>query len=206
MKKMVISGIRFFLGWTFFSAGMSKLIYPSPFPGWIGPSWLIERLEEYQLGLYAWFIAISQVVIGLLLLTRRFATLGSIMLVPMLLNILMITISQQWQGTPYVVAVLLIMNLLLLLDDYPRLRFLLADDPGQLPPQPLRRRNIRYDMVCCLGFVLITAGAACMQPWPLPGQLLAASGGVVLVGLSGYAFIQKQKGKKQPSEQMLKKV
>lgn len=47
-------------------------------------------------------------VLGALLLSQRFATLGAVMLVPMLANILVITISLQWRGTPYVNAVLLV--------------------------------------------------------------------------------------------------
>jgi hypothetical protein len=62
--------------------------------------WLIEVLAKHQLGLFAEFIAISQIIIGFCLLVKRFATLGAVMAVPMFLNILMVTISQDWRGTP----------------------------------------------------------------------------------------------------------
>lgn len=93
---------------------MVKLYAGHRFIGWIGPPWLVEQLEQYGLGLYAGFIAVSQIIIGFMLLTTRFKLLGGIMLVPMLLNILMVTISQNWTGTPYVIAVLLGMNSFLL--------------------------------------------------------------------------------------------
>jgi hypothetical protein len=140
---------------TFFTAGMSKLM---PFIGWIGPVWLIERLEEFNLGIYARFIAISQVVIGLLLLTRRFATLGTIMLVPMLLNILMITISQNWSGTPFIVGIMLLMNLGLLVYDYPRLKFLIADDPARLPPAPPLCTYPHLDGIWLLSLLIYITG------------------------------------------------
>lgn len=114
MKKILPQLISIFLGFTFWGAGMAKLYAGHRFIGWIGPSWLVERLAEYDLGLYAEFIAICQISIGFLLLTTRFKLLGSIMMIPMILNILMVTISQNWAGTPYVLAILLLMNFYLL--------------------------------------------------------------------------------------------
>ena len=110
-----------FLGFTFFGAGMAKLYVAHSYFGWIGPVWLEERLEPYQLAVYARFIAYSQVVIGYLLLTLRFRTLGAIMSVPLIINILMVTVSLQWQGTPFVVSVLLLMAIYLLWVDRDRL-------------------------------------------------------------------------------------
>lgn len=110
MKQFFINSISIFLGFTLWGAGMVKMYAGHQFIGWIGPPWLVEQLEKYDLGLYAQFIAMSQIVIGFMLLTTRFKLLGSIMLVPMLLNILMVTISQNWTGTPYVISALLIMN------------------------------------------------------------------------------------------------
>lgn len=103
-----------FLGFTFWSAGMVKLFSGHLFIGWIGPPTLVEQLSEYNLGLYAQFIAGSQIVIGYMLLTTRFKLLGGIMLIPMIANILVVTISQKWTGTPYVLSVLLGLNFLLL--------------------------------------------------------------------------------------------
>jgi hypothetical protein len=114
MKNFFIQGIAAFLGFTFWGSGMAKLYAGHRFIGWIGPPWLVERLAEYDLGLYAEFVAIAQITIGYMLLTCRFKLLGGIMLIPMILNILMVTISQNWQGTPYVLAVLLGMNVFLL--------------------------------------------------------------------------------------------
>lgn len=121
-------GLLVFLGGTFFTSGMAKLYAGHQFPGWIGPVWLIEKLQAYQLGMYAAFIALSQVITGFLLLTRRFWLLGAIALLPMLLNILLVTISQQWGATSYLVGVMLLMNIALLLLEYPRLRVLWTDE------------------------------------------------------------------------------
>lgn len=108
-------GARLFLGVIFLCGGLSKLM---DFPGVMGPTWLEDRLAPYELAMYARFIAWSEAAIGAMLLSRPLSTLGAIMLVPLVLNILMVTISMRWQGTPYVVGVFLLMNLYLLAYDF----------------------------------------------------------------------------------------
>jgi len=114
IKKTIIQGTAIFLGFTFFGAGMAKLYFEHQYFGWIGPTWLIERLEEYQLGFYGQFIAVSQIFIGYLLFTTRYKLIGSIMMIPLIGNTLMVTISMQWKGTPFVLSFLLGLNLLIL--------------------------------------------------------------------------------------------
>ena len=99
-----------FLGFTFLGSGMAKLYADHAYFGWIGPIWLEERLEPHGLGLYARFIAYSQVLIGYMLFTYRYRVLGAIMAVPLIGNILMVTISMQWQGTPYIRGFLFVMT------------------------------------------------------------------------------------------------
>ncbi len=114
MRRHLPNLASIFLGFTFWSAGMVKLFAGHQFIGWIGPPWLVERLAEFDLAVYASFIAICQISIGFMLLTARYKLLGGIMMIPMILNILMVTISQHWRGTPYVLTVLLVMNIYLL--------------------------------------------------------------------------------------------
>lgn len=114
IKNFILQSISVFLGFTFFGAGMAKLYFEHHYFGWIGPTWLIEKLEEYQLGLYGQFIAISQIFIGYFLFTTRYKLLGGIMMIPLIANTLMVTVSLHWKGTPYVLAFLLGLNILLL--------------------------------------------------------------------------------------------
>lgn len=146
---------RLFLGVIFLTGGMSKLM---PFPGVIGPVWLEERLEPHGLGMYARFIAWSELVIGLLLLSR-FATVGAIMLVPMLLNILMITISMNWRGTPYVIGFFLLQNAFLLICDYHRWKFLFVDTETPKTVQWSRRQPVA-DVVSLTALMGVLAGPA----------------------------------------------
>jgi uncharacterized membrane protein YphA (DoxX/SURF4 family) len=152
MGRYAIIGIRLFLGITFFSSGMAKLTH-GDFPGFIGPVWLEERLAQYGLAFFARFVAWSQVGVGLLLLSQRFATLGAVMLVPMLTNILVVTISLQWRGTPYVNAVLLAMNLVLLAADARKLRPLFTESPASVPLTPLVGVSPRADALVIAGLV-----------------------------------------------------
>ncbi|MDX1908670.1 MAG: hypothetical protein SF053_16660 [Bacteroidia bacterium] len=127
-----------FLGLIFFSSGMGKLYAGHAFPGIIGPVWLEEVLVQYGLGLLGQFIGWSQVVTGFLLLTLRFRLAGAVMLVPMLANILIVTISLHWQGTPWIVGCLLGFNIALLWADRTLLLPLLTRVPapvaGLVPP------------------------------------------------------------------------
>ncbi|MEB2775591.1 hypothetical protein SYJ56_09740 [Algoriphagus sp. D3-2-R+10] len=114
LPRYILLSISVFLGFTFWGSGMAKLFFEHRFFGWIGPVWLIEELEPYGLGLYGKFIALSQITIGYLLLTTRYKLIGSIMMLPLIGNILMVTISLKWQGTPYVLAILLLFDLIIL--------------------------------------------------------------------------------------------
>jgi uncharacterized membrane protein YphA (DoxX/SURF4 family) len=127
----LVYGARWFLGLLFLISGLAKLI--PHFPNTMGPVNLEAVLEPHGLALYARFIAVAELGTGALLLTRRFATLGALMLVPILANILVITSALQWVGTPYVVSGFLLIALGLLVYDYPKLAMLVADRPTAGP-------------------------------------------------------------------------
>ncbi len=151
----VIFMIRLGLGLIFFTAGMSKLYFEHQFPGLIGPVWLEERLAEHGLGLYGRFIGISQIIVGILLFTQRFATIGAILCFPIILNIFMVTISLQWQGTPYVNAFLVLLNLWLLAYDYHKLKYIFTDQVSPLKKVPLVRSHPKSDLMWALGVISI---------------------------------------------------
>jgi hypothetical protein len=149
-RRRIAAGVayasRSFLGIIFLCGGLSKLM---PFPGVIGPVWLEERLAPYELATYARFIAWSEATIGALLLTRPFATLGAIMLVPLVLNILMVTVSMRWRGTPVVLSGFLLMNLYLLAYDFHRWKSVIGMAPPPAdPPSPGRRRAVAISAAC----------------------------------------------------------
>jgi hypothetical protein len=142
----------FLLGFTFFTSGMGKLFYEHRFLGFIGPVWLEDKLVEYNLGLLARFIAYAQVSIGYLLLTYRFRFIASIMLVPMLVNILIIVIALHWQGTPYVVAFLLLQNIYVLFYDRKQYLHLIIGKFTNIETQ--NENKLSGNLICLLGYAL----------------------------------------------------
>ena len=124
LKDFTLLLIRLFLGFVFFSSGLCKLA-DGNFGQLIGPPDLINQLAEYGLEQFGYFIAISQVLFGTLILTQRFSIIGLIALVPMNVSILATTLSLDWQGTPFVNVFLLVLNLIALLYEWPALKILL---------------------------------------------------------------------------------
>ncbi len=164
-----ILALRWFLGVTFLLSGLSKLFVH--FPNLIGPTWLEDRLAPHGLALFARFVAACEAGVGALLLTRSFATLGAIMLVPLLAGIFMVTVSLEWRGTPYVVALMLLFNAILLGWDYPKLRHLI-DEQAPVPASPAPR--LRADLV----WLAILAGIILLAT--LPALRGRSWGGVVV--------------------------
>ncbi|MBK6343174.1 MAG: hypothetical protein IPF41_11450 [Flavobacteriales bacterium] len=72
------------------------------------------ELAEYGLGTYAVFIAYSESVMGFLLFTLLLRTLGAVMLVPMLVNMIAVTSAFTGAVHPYVLGFFFLMNLALL--------------------------------------------------------------------------------------------
>ncbi|TFV94611.1 hypothetical protein E4S40_11390 [Algoriphagus kandeliae] len=153
-KKTILNLIAVLLGFTFFGAGMAKLYADHQYFGWIGPTWLIERLEEYQLGFYGQFIALSQIFIGYLLITTRYKLLGSIMLIPMILNILMITISLEWKGTPFVLGGLLFLNFLIIWHYRDFFTPIINEGRSESQPKERQERNWKGHLVWTVGLAL----------------------------------------------------
>lgn len=82
----------------------------------------------YRSGLYWEFLGWGQLLAALLLMTQRFATLGALMFLPIIVNIFVITLSYEFAGTPIVTGLMLAGNIFLLTWDYPKLRILFVPE------------------------------------------------------------------------------
>jgi hypothetical protein len=145
--NLSVVGTRIFLGFVFFTAGMGKLTHGHYFPLTMFPMSLAKILEPHGLSLWGEFVAWSQVVIGFLLMSQRFATLGAIMSLPLILNIFVITVSLGFKGTPYLNAGLIALNLFLLAADYHKLKFLFMDEVSEYRHVPLKRNFWQADVL-----------------------------------------------------------
>ncbi len=79
----------------------------------------------YQTGLYWQLIGWAQLLAGFLLMTQRFSKLGAVINLPILVNVFVITISMDFNGTPIITGLMLAANLLLILWHWGELRLLL---------------------------------------------------------------------------------
>ena len=180
-KTFTLNGISVFLGLIFFTAGMAKVFYEHRFPGLIGPVWLEEKLAEFDLGLFARFIAYSQIMIGYMLLTLRYRTLGAIALLPMLLNIFLVTVSQNWAGTPYVLAFFLLLNIVLLIADAPKLLHLIG---FRTTHAPVVYAPLRFGLFWLAGLGLVLGSIPLSFRSPTAAYSLCVAG--IAVGLYTY--------------------
>ncbi len=172
----LIYGIRWFLGLLFVFSGLAKLI--PHFPNTMGPPNLEASLAPHGLAAYGRFIAISEVGTGLLLLTRRFATIGAVMLVPILVSIIVVTWSLHWVGTPYAVTGFLLLAGVLLFYDYPKLAVLIADRSTAPPSDGRKLRPALIWAAGLSGLALILAAthiasAASLGTWIVLVALIA---------------------------------
>jgi hypothetical protein len=67
----------------------------------------------YQTGLYWKFLGWSQLIAGFLLMTQRYAKLGSLVFLPIILNIFFITLSLDFNYTIVITGLMLLANLML---------------------------------------------------------------------------------------------
>ncbi|MEL6560248.1 MAG: hypothetical protein AAFQ94_18815 [Bacteroidota bacterium] len=198
-KNKIQSALSFFLGLIFTMAGIEKL---TGLPDIIGPHYLIEELAKHDLGLYGSFIAYAQLIVGFLLLTNRFRTLGAMMLLPILGNILVITISLNWQGTPYIVAFLILLNLFILLLDYHKLKFIFSEtDSTELNQLKVTRKNKTRDLYYLLPLLIILTGS--LFGWSETGKLITKIGfGVALLSLLAFNIAGRFRKVKKAGNEM----
>jgi len=79
----------------------------------------------HSTGLWWRFIGLSQMLAAVLLLIPRWHTLGAILFLPILLNIVIITFAMNFNGTEVIVSGMLLANLYLICWDYHRWKSLM---------------------------------------------------------------------------------
>ncbi|MGG8496842.1 hypothetical protein ACQY1Q_10520 [Tenacibaculum sp. TC6] len=132
LPQLFIIYLRYALGFAFVFASIVKILglrftssSGADFP--INTSWhFFETM--YQSGLYWKFMGWGQLITGLLLLTQKYAKLGAILFLPIMLNIFVITISYDFKGTPFITASMLLANILLIAWDWNTLKVLIHQE------------------------------------------------------------------------------
>lgn len=191
--------LRFFLGLIFVTSGFGKIAHSAgvKLGSFIGPVTLESMLAPHGLALFGRYIACSQIIIGLCLLSSRLATLGAIMLVPMLLSIGVVTVSMDFKNTPYIVAFLLLMNILLLIKDWHKLKFIWAESHAPVKTLPLSFRWRRADAIWSAGAFLVLVSIAVFQVAPAFGKPTMRCG--LLIMLLSAVFYLRPRASSLPS-------
>ncbi|MBF9141930.1 DoxX family membrane protein [Hymenobacter properus] len=189
-RRLYVLGARLLLGALMLTGGLYKLS-DNHIRGIMGPPVNHAFLAKYGLEVFAQFIGVAQLLIGVLLLTRRFALLGAVLLVPMWLNIIFLTWSQHWVGTPFLVSGFLVLTVGLLLHDYHRLKYLLYPPAGvALQAVPLQTGPLPVEVLWWLGVGVIIGGSLL---YPVSFLLMKAimCGGALLLAGAGWRLRQR---------------
>lgn len=107
----------------------------------------------YQSGIYWKFVGFGQLVAGLLLMTQKYAKLGAILFLPIILNIFVITISYDFRGTPFITGSMLLANILLIIWDWDTLKVLFNKQPV-FPKKDRIENNSIWIILGTLFFIL----------------------------------------------------
>ncbi len=199
--RAYVWGARLLLGALMLGGGLYKLS-DNHLRGLMGPPVDHVFLAEHSLEIFAQFIGVAQLITGLLLLTHRFALLGAVVLVPMWLNIIFLTWSQHWVGTPFLVSGLLVLNLGLLLHDYQRLKLLFYPpaQPAALQALPLQTGPALTEALWWLGVGVVVAGSLL---YPVSFLLMKATmlSGLLLLAGAGWR-LRKARAVPMPARQL----
>ncbi|WP_245326178.1 DoxX family membrane protein [Hymenobacter wooponensis] len=192
-RRLYVVAARLLLGALMLGGGLYKLS-DNHLPGLMGPPMNHAFLTEHGLVLFAQFIGVAQLVIGALLLTGRFALLGAVLLVPMWLNIIFLTWSLGWQGTPSLTGGFLILTIGLLLHDFDRLKFLLYPPrrPEDLHTLPWLTAGSALEGTWWLGLGILLTGSL-LYPISLAAMLrVMGIGATVLLGATLWSWRQQR--------------
>jgi apolipoprotein N-acyltransferase len=72
----------------------------------------------YETGFYWNFIGYFQIVIGILVFFNRFVVLSSLLMMPVTINIFLISVSLRMTGTPFITSAMVLGNTFMLLWHY----------------------------------------------------------------------------------------
>nr|KAB8152997.1 hypothetical protein EZY14_011465 [Kordia sp. TARA_039_SRF] len=189
---------RYLIGGTFVFASLIKIkgtrfTSESGADNPINSSWhLFETL--YESGLYWRFIGVAQLTAGFLLMTQRYAKLGAIVNLPIILNIFIITLSYYFAFTPVITGAMLFANFALLAWDWNELKVLFNQKPTC--SEKVRLENDKIWELTGLILFLFTFG---YRAFVNKYDIFFWFGGSVLIGLIGLIIGLKRRKKSQPT-------
>jgi hypothetical protein len=207
--------LQVLVGVVLFLAGLSKLAAAQGlwFPAWLGPAWLgptwlgltwmsptsaADRLAERGFAALGLFAPYAQVLAGLLLLSRRFATLGAVVALPICVVTALVALGLGWHGAALVAAAFALIVAGLLVADWSKLRLLMVD-ADEMDEPVFRLRNGSTDalwvagavnvVVAVLALVVLPASAAAVLFYVCVGV------GVVTMFVCAWLYVRAERHK-----------
>lgn len=144
--QLFVIYLRYIIGFAFIFASLVKIqgfrfTTESGAENPINSSWhFFETL--YQSGLYWRFLGIAQFITGTLLVTQKYAKLGAILFLPIIVNVFVITISYDFRGTPIITGLMLLSTLFLIFWDWDALKVLINKKPTNSDRKRLENDSI----------------------------------------------------------------
>jgi len=116
--KLIYWTARYGMGFTFITSGFRKLpgikFTTLPLDNPVGAYFH----AMYETGFYWNFIGYYQIVIGVIVFFNRFVVVSCLLMMPVTVNIFMISIALHMRGTPVITAAMVLGNVFLLLWHY----------------------------------------------------------------------------------------
>lgn len=146
---------RFLIGFAFIPSGLSKLVgdrfttIPTTEP--IG--YFFEGL--YQTGLYWNFLGLCQVTAAFLLITQRYATIGALLFLGIITNIVVITLSMDFNYTPVITILMWLATLTLILWDWNKIKILFSQKAHEKIYQAPERISKKWHVFGLIFYIII---------------------------------------------------
>jgi hypothetical protein len=125
--------LRFIIGFGFLPSGLKKIVgQPFANPGQEGA--FMEYLDAlFATGFYYEMIGWAQVIAAVLLISQRFATIGAILFLPIIFNIMVLTLSTIGSFTPVIATLMFFGISYLVLWDYYKWINIFSSDNNLIP-------------------------------------------------------------------------
>lgn len=146
LPQLFVVYLRYLIGFAFIFASLVKIqglrfTAESGAENPINSAWhFFETL--YESGIYWRFLGIAQFITGALLVTQKYAKLGAILFLPIIVNVFVITISYNFNGTPIVTGLMLLSTLFLIFWDWDSLKILMNKKPTNSSKKRLENDSI----------------------------------------------------------------
>jgi hypothetical protein len=127
--KLAVIYLRYLIGFAFVFASIVKIksMRFTSIPPTEPVGYFFEAM--YQTGFYWNFLGWGQFISGALLMTQRFATVGAMMFLPIIVNVVVITHAIDFgTGTPVITTLMLLATIFLILWDYKKWIILFRQD------------------------------------------------------------------------------